>query len=83
LYKWGLEIGYNQNPVQKGAGSCIFLHIWRAAGKTTAGCTAMEEKNLLNILHRLHYRKICGYILLTRAEFEKYKKNIGLDAARL
>jgi L,D-peptidoglycan transpeptidase YkuD (ErfK/YbiS/YcfS/YnhG family) len=24
----------------RGAGSCVFLHIWKGLGKGTAGCTA-------------------------------------------
>lgn len=50
LYKWGAWIGHNTNGVVKSAGSCIFFHIWSGTDKGTAGCTAMEEKDLLDML---------------------------------
>jgi L,D-peptidoglycan transpeptidase YkuD (ErfK/YbiS/YcfS/YnhG family) len=49
LYRWGIIVGYNRTGMP-GAGSCIFLHIWRGPGNPTAGCTAMAEADLLNLL---------------------------------
>jgi L,D-peptidoglycan transpeptidase YkuD (ErfK/YbiS/YcfS/YnhG family) len=49
-YKWGLFVQHNYHPVIPGMGSCIFLHIWEGAEKGTAGCTAMEEKNMIQLL---------------------------------
>ena len=40
-----------QNPAAvPGAGSCVFLHIWRAADKGTAGCTAMEASSMAELI---------------------------------
>ncbi|MFJ7745251.1 L,D-transpeptidase family protein [Peribacillus sp. NPDC097295] len=50
LYKYGAVINYNTNPIVKGKGSAIFLHIWRGENKPTAGCTATSEKNVLSLL---------------------------------
>ncbi|MGE7761656.1 L,D-transpeptidase family protein [Peribacillus sp. NPDC097895] len=50
LYKYGAVINYNTNPIIKGKGSAIFLHIWRGETKPTAGCTATAEKNVLSLL---------------------------------
>ena len=50
LYKYGAVINYNRNPIIKGKGSAIFLHIWRGENKPTAGCTATSEKNVLSLL---------------------------------
>ena len=33
-----------------GAGSCIFLHVWNGPGSTTAGCTAMADPALAEVL---------------------------------
>ncbi len=33
-----------------GAGSCIFLHVWRGPGSSTAGCTAMPDPALAGVL---------------------------------
>lgn len=52
-YKIGAVINYNTNPVIPGKGSAIFFHIWNSVAKPTAGCVAMDEKNLLAILHWL------------------------------
>jgi len=50
LYKMGAVIEYNTNPVKAGKGSAIFLHIWPASDKPTAGCVALAEKNLAELL---------------------------------
>jgi L,D-peptidoglycan transpeptidase YkuD (ErfK/YbiS/YcfS/YnhG family) len=56
-YKWGIFVQYNTHPVTKGKGSCIFLHIWENERTGTAGCTAMEEKNLVRLLHWIQAKK--------------------------
>ena len=33
-----------------GGGSCIFLHVWRGPGTSTAGCTAMPDPALAEVL---------------------------------
>ena len=40
LYRHGIVIGYNRNPIVKGNGSGIFVHAWQENGSTTAGCVA-------------------------------------------
>ena len=56
LYKYGIVV--NHNPNQKAeAGSCIFIHIKDESGKGTAGCTAMKEDKIVNILKWLERDK--------------------------
>jgi len=55
-YKYGAVVDYNSKPI-KGAGSCIFLHIWSGPEHGTAGCTAMEESSLRLVLESLDRRK--------------------------
>jgi len=50
LYKYGVVIEYNTDPVVKGYGSAIFMHVWAGAGSTTAGCVAVSEEDILSIL---------------------------------
>ncbi len=50
LYKYGIVIGYNTNPVIKGRGSAIFVHIWKSSDTPTSGCIATAEDDLLKIL---------------------------------
>lgn len=50
LYTWGAVVGHNMSPPTPGLGSCIFLHVWRAPGRPTVGCTAMDERALVEVL---------------------------------
>ena len=50
LYKYGIVIEYNTDPVIKGSGSAIFLHIWKGKGIPTAGCVAVSEEDIIKIL---------------------------------
>jgi L,D-peptidoglycan transpeptidase YkuD (ErfK/YbiS/YcfS/YnhG family) len=52
LYKWGVFVAHN--PTAKpGVGSCIFLHIWKNSSTSTTGCTAMAERDLVQLLRWL------------------------------
>lgn len=50
LYRYGITVEHNINPVIPGAGSAIFLHVWKGPGEPTSGCTAMAEQDLLTLL---------------------------------
>jgi L,D-peptidoglycan transpeptidase YkuD (ErfK/YbiS/YcfS/YnhG family) len=49
-YAFGVHVAYNAAPVRPGRGSCIFLHIWGGPGSVTAGCTAMDERHLRDVM---------------------------------
>jgi len=53
LYQFGIVIGYNMNPIIPGAGSAIFMHVWRRYNSSTAGCVAVNQRYLRKILHWL------------------------------
>jgi L,D-peptidoglycan transpeptidase YkuD (ErfK/YbiS/YcfS/YnhG family) len=53
LYKLGIVIEYNTEPVVSGKGSAIFMHVWRGPGSLTAGCVAMKEEDLKKLLEWL------------------------------
>ena len=50
LYKYGIVIEYNTNPIIPGKGSAIFMHVWRGLNYPTAGCVAISERNMIKIL---------------------------------
>lgn len=50
LYELGVVVHHNVAPVEPGAGSCIFLHVWSGSGQGTAGCTAMAREDLASLL---------------------------------
>ena len=70
LYQWGVLVGHNVPP-KAGAGSCIFLHIWRGAGMPTAGCTAMSTQDMKRLITWLdpQYRPVL--VQLPREEYQK------------
>lgn len=53
LYQYGIVIGYNRHPVIRGAGSAIFMHVWRRYNSPTAGCVALNQRYLRKILRWL------------------------------
>jgi D-alanyl-D-alanine dipeptidase len=70
LYRWVVEVGHNGAGVtgapRPGAGSCIFLHVWRDAADGTAGCTAMPRDRLEALLAALDPAARPAYVLLPR-----------------
>lgn len=79
LYEWVIEVAHNQ-PASPGAGSCIFLHVWRGPGKGTAGCTAMARDRIEHLLARLDPEKSPVYVLLPRDRAAALKVRWGLPA---
>lgn len=57
VYKYAIVIRYNTNPVVRGFGSAIFLHVWRGSHKPTAGCVAISENNMVSFLSKLDASK--------------------------
>jgi D-alanyl-D-alanine dipeptidase len=56
LYRYGITVNHNPEQI-KNAGSCIFMHIRSGNGKGTAGCTAMNEEKIINVLKWLNKEK--------------------------
>ena len=72
-YELGVVVAHNSNPVVKGAGSCIFLHIWKDAESGTAGCTAMPRENLETIMSRLDAKKNPVLIQLPEDAYKQFQ----------
>jgi D-alanyl-D-alanine dipeptidase len=70
MFRWLVEVKHNweQRP---GFGSCIWLHIWKAPGVATSGCTAMETAALERLVHWLDRRKRPLLIQMPRAELRR------------
>ena len=56
-YRYIVVVEYNTDPVIPGAGSAIFIHVWRAPGKPTAGCVGMAESNMKSVVEWLNPSK--------------------------
>lgn len=76
-YKLGFVIEHNPDN-RNGAGSCIFAHLWKAPGETTAGCTAMAEPVMQQLLAWLDPRRKPVFVLLPKAEYGRVRRDWDL-----
>jgi L,D-peptidoglycan transpeptidase YkuD (ErfK/YbiS/YcfS/YnhG family) len=70
-YGMGLVIEYNTCPVEKGRGSCIFLHIWDRPDRGTKGCTAISKEDMANLSHGLTYQRPLTYSSFQRRSLKR------------
>jgi L,D-peptidoglycan transpeptidase YkuD (ErfK/YbiS/YcfS/YnhG family) len=78
LFDWALVVRQNARDTQKGAGSCVFLHIWRGPKRPTSGCTAMAEDALETILRWLDPKQKPVLVQLPEPAFRAVEKDWGL-----
>ena len=76
-YRWGVVVDHNAQGAP-GCGSCVFLHIWEAPRKGTAGCTAMDLSSMEDLLRRLDAKKRPMLVQAPQAEFERLREVWGL-----
>lgn len=69
IYDLIVVVGYNDQPVVKGKGSAIFLHIARENYTPTAGCIAFSKQDLLNILTKLNADSMISISKQGKVEF--------------
>jgi len=77
-YEIGAVVAHNADPPLPGAGSCIFLHVWEAAGMPTAGCTAMAPADMRVIAGWLDGAAAPLLVQLPQAEYERCREAWGL-----
>lgn len=76
-YKKGIFVAHNPANVA-GAGSCIFVHLWKAPGSPTAGCTAMDESQMDGVLAWLRKDRQPVYVALPDAQYRALRGPWGL-----
>lgn len=74
LYRWGVLVEHNSSPAVAGAGSCIFLHIWRGPGQPTVGCTAMQKADLESLLAWLDPARAPLLVQLPAEDYQKLRE---------
>jgi len=79
-YKWGLFVAHNSPNAVPGHGSCIFIHIWGNANEGTEGCTAMEENNMVKLLHWIDVTKKPLLVQMPAAEYKALGAAYALPA---
>ena len=77
LYKWLINVEQN-TPPNCGCGSCIFLHVWRQPGSPTEGCTAMDEKDIVELLRWLDPSGRAALVQLPDDAYARYRDAWGL-----
>jgi L,D-peptidoglycan transpeptidase YkuD (ErfK/YbiS/YcfS/YnhG family) len=77
LYKKGLVIQHNPDNIS-GAGSCIFVHLWRGPENSTPGCTSMQENKMDALLTWLDQKQQPRYVALPRHEYQSKQQVWGL-----
>lgn len=78
-YRAGFVIAHNPQA-RKGAGSCIFAHLWKAPGEATAGCTAMADATMQRLYAWLRPEAHPVFVLLPHAEYERLRAAWRLPA---
>jgi L,D-peptidoglycan transpeptidase YkuD (ErfK/YbiS/YcfS/YnhG family) len=69
-YAYAVDIAYNTNPVVKGKGSAIFLHVTTGGG--TAGCVSIAKSNLLEVLRWLDPARAPIIVMAPTAVIRQY-----------
>jgi L,D-peptidoglycan transpeptidase YkuD (ErfK/YbiS/YcfS/YnhG family) len=72
-YAVGAVIAHNTPQPLAGAGSCIFLHVWAAAGVPTAGCTAGALADITEICTWLDGAATPLLVQLPLAEYAHFR----------
>lgn len=81
LYKLVVVVGHNtQEPPKKGAGSCIFLHVWRGVKNKTVGCTAMPFDRLSSLVQWLDPQAEPTLVQLPEAVYRRVQTEWALPA---
>lgn len=77
VYRLGFVIEHNAGG-RANAGSCIFAHLWRGASRPTAGCTAMAEPAMRELLAWLGPNRKPVFVLLPAPEYRRVQAEWGL-----
>ena len=75
-----IAVSHNAEPnIVSGAGSAIFIHIWRDRGnRPTAGCTAMSHEDILEVLRWLEPSAKPVFVLVPHSVYVEKGTGWGL-----
>ena len=72
-YELGIVVAHNKQQIKQ-RGSCIFLHVEKFNGASTAGCTSMKLQDIKKIVKWLDKSKNPILIQITKTHIEEVKK---------
>jgi L,D-peptidoglycan transpeptidase YkuD (ErfK/YbiS/YcfS/YnhG family) len=81
-YREGFVIEHNPQG-KPAAGSCIFAHLWKSPGSSTAGCTAMDPAAMQSLLAWLDAKQRPVFVLLPQSEYDRLHAAWQLPALQL
>lgn len=78
-YRLGFVIEHNAAG-KRGAGSCIFAHLWQSPTDTTTGCTAMSDATMEHLLAWLKREDAPIFVMLPAREYAHLYAEWGLPS---
>ena len=78
-YRLGFVIEHNAAG-KRGAGSCIFAHLWQSPTDATTGCTAMSDATMAHLLAWLKREDAPIFVLLPEREYARLSAEWDLPA---
>lgn len=78
LFDWALVVRQNEIEPVVGAGSCIFLHVWRGPGQGTAGCTSLARESMELLLKKLEPQAAPTLVQLPTPVYQRWEQEWGL-----
>ena len=78
LFRWGVVVRQNGPDTKTGAGSCVFLHIWRGFRQPTAGCTAMSPEQIQETVRWLDGTAQPLLVQLPEPEYQRLREGWSL-----
>ncbi|MBX3166133.1 MAG: L,D-transpeptidase family protein [Candidatus Eremiobacteraeota bacterium] len=67
-----LVVSHNLEQPTPGRGSCIFIHRWEGLDKPTSGCTALAEKDLIEVIGWLRPQSKPRLVQLPKEKAEEW-----------
>jgi len=77
LYAIAIVVEHNTRQTEPGAGSCIFIHVWRGPDSGMTGCTAMPFETLEAFANWLK-PNATALVALPRSEYDALQRSWGL-----
>jgi L,D-peptidoglycan transpeptidase YkuD (ErfK/YbiS/YcfS/YnhG family) len=78
LFRWGVVVRQNSPDTVVGAGSCVFLHVWRGPRQPTSGCTAMRLEDIEAVIRWLDPEAHPTLVQLPETEYQRLKETWAL-----
>jgi D-alanyl-D-alanine dipeptidase len=73
LYAIAIVVEHNTQQTEPGAGSCIFIHVWKGPDSGMTGCTAMPMQTLEGLAGWLR-PNAAALVALPRSEYDALKR---------